>query len=84
MGHYLSEMLHPEPLQERLHVISCRNRWGVHKRYGKRSLRNFRHRELAFLYAVNHTKNRDVDIVVHDKDGSIDFIYNNIKRYGRK
>jgi len=61
------------------YVISSRNRWGVHKRYGKRSLRNFKHRELAFLYAVRYAKNRDVRIIVHDTDGCVDFTYNNLK-----
>jgi hypothetical protein len=79
MGHYLSEMLHPEPLEEELNVITIRRHWGVYKRYNYRSLRNFKHRDLAFLYAVRYAKNRNVRIIVHDKNGCVDFTYNNMK-----
>ena len=79
MGHYLSEMLFPEPLHEELHVITVKRHWGVFKRHSARSLRNFKHRDLAFLYAVRYAKNRDVQIIVHDTDGCVDFTYFNLK-----
>lgn len=58
---------------ERIYVISHHNKWGVYKRHGKRSLRNFKHRDLAFHYATKFK----AQIVVMTKDGELDFTYIN-------
>jgi len=58
---------------ETIFVISSRNKWGVHKRHGKRAIRVFKHRDLAFHFATKYK----ATIVVMTKDGSVDFTYIN-------
>ena len=57
-----------------LYIISHGGKWGIFKSAGKRSIRNFKHRELAFHYAA--TNYSGVRISVHNKDGGVDFVYN--------
>lgn len=75
MGHYLSEMLHPEPYDyaNHIHIIHSRNKWGVYKRDSHKSLKNFKHRDLAFHYAATKFTSK---IVVHNTDGEVDFTIN--------
>lgn len=56
-----------------IHIITWKGKWGVYKKRSHRSLRNFKYRDLAFLFA-NRYKTR---IIVHNSDGSVDFIYDN-------
>lgn len=54
-----------------IHIISSNKKWGVYKRTSYRSMKNFSHRDLAFHYATQFK----VRIIVHNKNGTIDFIY---------
>jgi hypothetical protein len=58
-----------------LHIISSRKKWGIYTRSGHRSLKNFKYRDLAFLYATMLFE-FNTKIIVHNSDGSVDFIYN--------
>jgi hypothetical protein len=51
------------------HVISTKGKWAVKANGGLKALIVFDQREIAFYYAVNKFDN----VVVHNKDGSIDF-----------
>jgi hypothetical protein len=55
---------------EEIHIIKSRRKWGVYKRNGNKSLRNFEHRDLAFHYATRY----DAKLIVHNSDGMVDFI----------
>lgn len=55
------------------HIISHSGMWGVFKKGSVRSMRNFKHRELAFLYASGYK----TKIIIHETDGSVCFIFNN-------
>lgn len=57
-----------------IHIITCKGKWGVYKRKSIRSLKNFKHRDLAFLFATKY-KTR---IIVHNSDGGVDFVHDNI------
>ena len=82
MGHYLSEMLHPEPHESikvidnsEFHIIHSRSKWGIFPKGGNRSKANFKHRDLAFHDAVGLAVQYQAKIIVHDKDGLVDFIF---------
>jgi len=62
-----------------LHVITWKRKWGVYKRNSERSMRNFKHSDLAFLFACSLNYPDDLKIVVHNEDGSVDFIHKVIK-----
>lgn len=61
---------------EQLHIITYRGKWGIYKRKSQRSIRNFSYRDLAFHHAVSFSIKNGWDIVVHNTDGGVDFIYN--------
>jgi hypothetical protein len=83
MGHYLSEMLHPEPAytgkkeadNSEFHIIHWRYKWGIYPRHGERSKANFKHRDLAFHRAVGLAIQYEARIIVHNTDGGVDFIF---------
>lgn len=84
MGHYLSEMLHPEPYQpikkvvdnSEFHIIRSKGKWGIFPKHGNRSKANFKHRDLAFHSAVGLALQYQAKIIVHNTDGDVDFIFN--------
>jgi hypothetical protein len=84
MGHYLSEMLHPEPAytgkkevdNSEFHIIHSRNKWGIFPKNGNRSKANFKHRDLAFHDAISLAVQYRAKIIIHNTDGSVDFIFN--------
>ena len=57
-----------------IHIITWKGKWGVYKRKSYRSLRNFKFRDLAFHFATKYK----TKIIVHNSDGGVDFIYDNI------
>jgi hypothetical protein len=57
-------------------ILSHQNKWGVYKRNSNRSSRNFKHRDLAFLYAIKYNSR----IIVNNKNGTTDFVYENKKK----
>jgi len=83
MGHYLSEMLHPEPYESpkkvvdysQFHIIRSQNKWKIIPKNGERSRANFKHRDLAFYSAVGLAVQYQAKIIVHNTDGSVDFIF---------
>jgi hypothetical protein len=59
---------------EEIHIIRSNRKWGVHNfKKDYRSLRNFKYRDIAFHYAARYKSS----IVVHNSDGSVDFVFNN-------
>jgi hypothetical protein len=60
---------------EQLYIIKVRNKWGVYKTHSNRSMKNFKHRDLAFHYAVPHAIKNRLRITVFDADGFTDFVF---------
>jgi len=83
MGHYLSEMLHPEPAYmgkkevdySEFHIIHSKGLWKIYPKHGERSKANFKHRDLAFYEAVGLARQYQAKLIVHNKDGGVDFRY---------
>ena len=81
-------MLHPEPPYtgkkevdySQFHIIHSRNKWGIYPRNGNRSRANFKHRDLAFHSAVGLAIQYQAKIIVHNTDGSVDFIFDTYYR----
>ena len=59
-----------------VNIISSRGKWKILKDRKYRSVKNFKHRDLAFHYAATHFKGK---IIVHNTDGDVDFIEYNFK-----
>jgi hypothetical protein len=83
MGHYLSEMLYPEPAYipkkevdySEFHVVRVRSKWGIYPKHGNRSKGNFKHRDLAFHASVGLARQYEAKIIVHNTDGGVDFVF---------
>jgi hypothetical protein len=60
---------------QELYIIRSRNKWKIYTRDSIRSKGNFKHRDLAFHNAVSIARQYQAKIIVHDTDGSVDFIF---------
>ena len=61
-------------INTRIHIISKGKKWAMCRARSKRATKLFDHREVAFLYAVERLKHFEV-LAVHNKDGSVEFIW---------
>jgi len=60
----------PKTISERCHVISSGKRWAVKRSGAKRASSVYDHREVAY----HHARLLADNVVVHRKDGSVEFM----------
>jgi len=60
---------------EQLHIIRSKRKWGIFERNKNRSLKNFKHRDLAFHHAASIAQENHIKIIIHNTDGLVDFVF---------